>query len=246
MICHSTFTSFCTRVGDMRVAFDSLCLNNLTENDLFIQGILMGAWPCKKIVMLGELYGSESISQVYGQIHILLQENAEHLKTLSNITIICLLHLCHCFQLHIQQNACAMMMGATWTSLHAMTLKRKDITNTSCPHQTLKLHFRGHVDKINGAKETVTPMILMIWNWYVICPTRCTITCAKIYVDTEICEQVFCWMSRYGRIMQHMNRHHFLFYLIYLSDSRNRIVVLSTYVDDHGILWGWMKPTKCL
>ena len=43
----------------------------------------MGAWPCGKIVMLGELYGSESMSQVYGQIHTLLQENAEDLSTLS-------------------------------------------------------------------------------------------------------------------------------------------------------------------
>ncbi len=30
----------------------------------------MGAWPCGTIVMLGKLYGSESMSQVYGQIFI--------------------------------------------------------------------------------------------------------------------------------------------------------------------------------
>ena len=48
---------------------------------LFI-GILMGAWPCGKIVMLGELYGSESLSQVYGQVHTLLQENTRELNGL--------------------------------------------------------------------------------------------------------------------------------------------------------------------
>ena len=39
----------------------------------------MGAWPCGQIVMVGELYGSESLSQVYGQIHTLLQEHTQEL-----------------------------------------------------------------------------------------------------------------------------------------------------------------------
>ena len=42
-------------------------------------GILLGAWPCGQIMMIGELYGSESMSQVYGHIHTLLQENSSHL-----------------------------------------------------------------------------------------------------------------------------------------------------------------------
>lgn len=45
----------------------------------------MGAWPCGTIVMLGELYGSESMSQVYGQIHSLLQENSQHLDSLGGL-----------------------------------------------------------------------------------------------------------------------------------------------------------------
>ena len=49
---------------------------------IFLIGILMGTWPCGKIVMLGELYGSESLSQVYGQIHTLLQENTQELDGL--------------------------------------------------------------------------------------------------------------------------------------------------------------------
>ena len=45
-------------------------------------GILMGAWPCGKIVMLGELFGSESMSQVYGQVHTLLQETPQQFRNL--------------------------------------------------------------------------------------------------------------------------------------------------------------------
>ena len=32
-------------------------------------GIVVGAWPCGTIVMLGELFGAESKAQVYGTIH---------------------------------------------------------------------------------------------------------------------------------------------------------------------------------
>ncbi len=50
-----------------------------------MKGILMGAWPCGTIVMLGELYGSESMSQVYGQIHSLLQETSQGLDSLGEL-----------------------------------------------------------------------------------------------------------------------------------------------------------------
>ena len=35
--------------------------------------------------------------------------------------------------------------------------------------------------------------------------------------------EVFSWMSKYARITQHMNREHFLFYLLHLCDSCNRM-----------------------
>ena len=35
-------------------------------------------------------------------------------------------------------------------------------------------------------------------------------------VDTEICEQLFSWLSKYARITKHMSREHFLFYLLYI------------------------------
>lgn len=47
----------------------------------------MGAWPCGTVVMLGELFGSESLSQVYGQIHTLLQENSKQFMDLRKFTL---------------------------------------------------------------------------------------------------------------------------------------------------------------
>ena len=38
---------------------------------------MVGAWPCGAVVMIGELFGAESKSQVYGIIHTFFRENKE-------------------------------------------------------------------------------------------------------------------------------------------------------------------------
>lgn len=48
-------------------------------------GIVVGTWPCGTIVMVGELFGAESKSQVYGNIHTFLQENKQSTKDLGKI-----------------------------------------------------------------------------------------------------------------------------------------------------------------
>ena len=45
-------------------------------------GIVVGAWPCGTVVMIGELFGAESKPQVYGNIHTLLQENEANTSAL--------------------------------------------------------------------------------------------------------------------------------------------------------------------
>ena len=35
-----------------------------------------------------------------------------------------------------------------------------------------------------------------------------------LQVDSEVCEQTFSWLSRYARISKHMNRAHFMFYIL--------------------------------
>ncbi len=39
-------------------------------------------------------------------------------------------------------------------------------------------------------------------------------------VDTEVCEQVFSWLSRYSHTT-HMSQHTFAFFVLYLCDIHN-------------------------
>jgi len=48
----------------------------------YYEGILVGAWPCGTVTVMGEHYGAESKPQVYGIIHTFLNKT-EHTKTLS-------------------------------------------------------------------------------------------------------------------------------------------------------------------
>ena len=38
-------------------------------------------------------------------------------------------------------------------------------------------------------------------------------SCYLIQVDTEVCEQVFSWLSRYSRMTQKMSQHKFMLYI---------------------------------
>jgi len=40
-------------------------------------------------------------------------------------------------------------------------------------------------------------------------------------VDTEACEQIFSWLSRYGKMTRKMKRHTYMFFIIYLCDLHN-------------------------
>ena len=49
-------------------------------------GIVVGAWPCGTIVMMGQLFRSESKSQVYGHVHTFLKRILrQHLTCVSKI-----------------------------------------------------------------------------------------------------------------------------------------------------------------
>ncbi len=52
-------------------------------------GIVVGAWPCGTVVMVGELFGAESKSQVYGNIHTFLQENEQATDNLGMSSLFC-------------------------------------------------------------------------------------------------------------------------------------------------------------
>ena len=48
------------------------------------------------------------------------------------------------------------------------------------------------------------------------------ITINILQVDTVVGEQTFSWLSPYSRIMRHMNKERFFFYLLYSYDCYNR------------------------
>lgn len=123
----------------------------------------MGAWPCGKIVMLGELYGSESLSQVYGQIHTLLQEHTQQLHGLRKWLVVSKI-------LYFSHTNASISTGVTIFAVccpfigflcyddgchlkkFACNKQRRDTTATSKWISSMnivvdKLHFRGHVDK---------------------------------------------------------------------------------------------------
>ena len=102
---------------------------------------------------------------------------------------------------------------------------RKDLTQIAKQLSKLsividKMHFKGHIDP--WCKENCNP-----YKYRECKDSECAQSgyftyCITFQVDTEVCEQVFSWLSRYARITRHTNRETFLFYLLYLCDSHNR------------------------
>ena len=115
---------------------------------------------------------------------------------------------------------------------YALNPTRKEITPTAARLAALnivvdKMHFKGHTD--SWCHDHCNPYNLReldkVSSTLLVLVVQHTMSCLiiiYIQVDTQICEQTFSWMSRYSRITRHMNREHFLFYLLYISDLHNR------------------------
>lgn len=65
----------------MPVEYDIACI-------IICTGILAGIWPCGVITLACELFGSESLSQVYGQLHYFFSTNNEHLKDVGEFSYV--------------------------------------------------------------------------------------------------------------------------------------------------------------
>ncbi|XP_064389051.1 uncharacterized protein LOC135337079 [Halichondria panicea] len=50
-------------------------------------GILAGVWPCGTVTMVGELFGSESLSQVYGFLFSYMHQNEDSVRAMANIQL---------------------------------------------------------------------------------------------------------------------------------------------------------------
>lgn len=60
-----------------KIALEHLCLK-MYKCTRCVTGILAGVWPCGTITIITELFIAEGKSQVYGNIHGLLQEHPEN------------------------------------------------------------------------------------------------------------------------------------------------------------------------
>ena len=71
--------------------------NWLCNDWIFIPGIFAGMRPCGILLIVSELFISESLSQVYGILHEFLQRNYEAASSLSEVTLCCMWEItCHC------------------------------------------------------------------------------------------------------------------------------------------------------
>lgn len=78
---------------------------NATSSNYITTGIVVGAWPCGTVVMIGELFGAESKSQVYGTIHTFLHENEEatrHIRKYMKYSV----HNSKSYMIHIRAVIC--------------------------------------------------------------------------------------------------------------------------------------------
>ena len=106
--------------------------------------------------------------------------------------------------------------------------KRAELTAISKKISTFnivvdKMHFKGHTD--DWCKANCNPYNLEHLNTVRDLRTfkaHFILSSAFFQIDTEVCEQTFSWLSRCACITRHMNKAHFLFYILYLCDLHNR------------------------
>ena len=95
--------------------------------------------------------------------------------------------------------------------LKKFAIKRGHLTETTkyiseCDIFCDRLHFANHVDRC--------------------CATHCNPAhCDKLKgVNTESCEQIFSWLSKYAYITRYMNRHRFYFFILDMCDLHNYMI----------------------
>ena len=128
------FFSIASEDGELVSQLDSLSCNTKKTKDKrerrHTVGILVGTKPCGTVVLFDELYGSESLTQVYGNL-------VEYLAKLSEESRNNLRHICY-------DDACHF-----WKFCKNMNKKKSnEFTKflSEIPMSIDKFHFRNHVD----------------------------------------------------------------------------------------------------
>ena len=108
---------------------------------------------------------------------------------------------------------------------------RKDTTSTSQQLACLeivvdKMHIAGHKDPwcLQNCDSRKIPELQKVNYWVYAHRYSNSYNSyhLSIQVDTEVCEQTFYWLSRYSRMTRSMNRSHFTFFVLYVSDLHNQ------------------------
>lgn len=114
-------------------------------------GILAGMWPCGILVMLCELFTSESKSQVYAALHELLSNHSKISSTLSKYIYNCqMLHIKKCCIIYLTEYIC--YDDGCHLRKYARNPVRSQLTPITIKLANLeividKMHMAGHIDK---------------------------------------------------------------------------------------------------
>lgn len=137
---------FVLHISELRLSF----INSWLFPYVFT-GIMLGAWPCGTIVLLGELFGAESNSQVYALLHTFFLRTAGLLRTsvskgcmLSRIKICCL-HMSFSIAEYVcYDDGCHLKKYV----MNPIRVKKTETASRLASTKIVidKLHFKGHTD----------------------------------------------------------------------------------------------------
>lgn len=186
------------------------------------QGILAGMRPCGIVLMLHELFTAESKTQVYGCLHNYYSLHPSTAKTIGlslpqEQTKVIHMYV-YCAEFICYDDACHLRKYARNPNRIAYTEHTKQLASVEMVVD--KMHMKGHIDpwclqNCNPSKfESLHKVPCLIYMF----PNT---SCYLLQVDTEVCEQVFSWLSRYSRITQKMSQDTFMFFLLCVCDLHN-------------------------
>jgi hypothetical protein len=164
-------------------------------------GLFLGAYPCGVVVVWDKLYGSESISQVYG---ILI----EYLSSLSKLELV---HI-------IYDDACHIAKFSKKASL----ANRNEVTKffSERTFSVDKFHFK--VNPLYHLSQNInSPNVILIIIIYYSSEPCGSMVCQKLDdYNTEICEQMFRQVNQH-RNCKSMNELRWFLFWFYQLDLHN-------------------------
>lgn len=143
--------------------------------------------------------------------HIRMLEEVFNSESITQVYAYLHNHLVKCFANRIYNRDSLAIVYDDACHLKKFAMKRNAMSEVSMYLSKAdifcdRLHFQNHID-----------------SW---CRKNCNPDdCNKLkHVNTEACEQIFSWMSKYAYMSRYMNRHRFFFFLLDLCDIHNYMI----------------------